>query len=264
MNTLSKSTFLVNGATASHNRILPKPNEDRIYIDQEKGLFILLDGITRVHDEYFDTPYQSAACEINEIFVRGVCDFMNHYAGNDGDIESLLREAVRFGNDRIVPYRSQKALEDWEFYPGTLGIIAYIYNNQLHYICAGDCIGVLLRKNTRICFGEQSTVAACDLHNPSKQERYGIYCNHPENAWSYTIFNGDDMVADHCEYAYIDLQKDDIILMASDGIRNYVKFEKPSVLRELSVETMLDASEIYDIPPFASYADDKAIIKIQL
>ena len=47
-----------------------------------------------------------------------------------------------------------------------------------------------------------------------------------------------------------------------DSIRSYVRFEKPNVLKELSVEAMLDASEIYDVSPFAPYADDKAIIKI--
>lgn len=262
MHTVNKSTIFSSSATASHNRTLPKPNEDRIFIDQSQGLFILLDGITRVHDEYFDAPYKSAACEINEIFIHGICDYFDQYADAEQDIESLLREAVRYGNSQIAHYRSQKALEDWGFYPGTVGIVAYIHNNQLHYIYAGDCIGILLRNNAKICFGEQYAVAACDFLNPSKQERYSKYCNHPENTWSYTIFNGDDIVADWCEYAYIDLHKEDVILLASDGIRSYVRFEKPNVLKELSVEAMLDASEIYDVSPFAPYADDKAIIKI--
>lgn len=264
MNTLNKSACLVSSITKSHTRDLPKPNEDYVYYDTDRKIFILLDGITRVHEEYDQKPNHSAACDVNEIFVGALCSYFDRYIDCQDDIESLLREAVRYANLEIAQYRAQKSLAEWGFYPGTLGIIAYIKENRLHYICAGDCIGVLLRENARICFGEQYTVTASDMYNPSKQARYATYCNHPENALSYTIFNGDDNVADLCEYAYIDLQENDVILLASDGMRSYVRFEKPLVLKALSVETMMGLSAEYDKPPFASYADDKAIIKIQI
>lgn len=246
-----------------NTRNLPKPNEDLVIADTTNGIVILLDGITRVHAEYDQKPYTSAACDVNEIFAATVYAFMTKHKDWQ-DKQFLLKEAARLGNLEIVKYREKKSLEEWQFYPATVGIIAILEGNTLHYACVGDCIGVVLRNNAKILFGKQFSMRALDLLTPSKQERYSVYCNHPENPLSYSVFNGDDAVIENMELCSLDLKQNDIVLLASDGIGTYVECEKNATLAKQSPAEMISASAPYDLPPYASYADDKAIVKIHI
>ena len=69
MKTLEKIRYKTEHATASHQRKLAKPNEDRLIVDEERGIFIVLDGVTRVHKEYEQTPFKSAAGDVGDIFI---------------------------------------------------------------------------------------------------------------------------------------------------------------------------------------------------
>lgn len=247
-------------AWRTHARDIPKPWEDYMICDPENQIFVVLDGITRIHQEYFDCPDHSAACEVNAVFASAVMEYL---AANreEASTERLLREAVRQGNRKIAVYREKKSLDEWGFYPGTLGIIAVVRGNRLHYLCNGDCIGLILRGNSKICFGEQLSLAALENMKVSKADRYRIYCNHPENELSYTIFNGDECVPETCEYAWIDLYPGDSVVLASDGIKNYMKYESVEVILNSSAEELIARSVKYDVPPFATYSDDKSVMK---
>ena len=261
MNTCEQLVCRIDNASVPHQRNLPKPNEDVFVVDEERGVFIVLDGITRVHSEYEANPYQSAACDVNRIFLKAVCSELHDRAGG-ADMETILREAVMKGNRDIREYRSKMNESEWGFYPGTLGIISILEDNRFHYLCAGDCLGVLIRGNAKIFFGEQSSIGAVDIQKVTKEERYRIYCNHPENRHTYTIFNGDDCVPENAEYAFLDLYEGDTVFLVSDGLRDCIKYEKSELLKQLSAEDLLAVSERYDREPFASYGDDKTVVKL--
>lgn len=247
-------------AARQNNRDMPKPNEDYLICDTENRIFIVLDGITRVHKEYFDHPWQSAAAEVSRLFAENVHAYLK--ANRDHpDPEALMREAVRTANDLIRDFRSSKSQAEWGFYPGTLGIIAMIRDNRLHYLCNGDCIGMILRRGSKICFGEQLCLYALEIMKVSKDDRYQIYCNHPENPLFYSIFNGDPHVPEYCEYSFIDLCPDDMVFLASDGVKNYLKYERTDVLRTASAEELLELSVRFDSPPFGTYSDDKSLMR---
>ena len=258
---LEKLRYKAEYATAPHSRDIKKPNEDRLLIDEERGIFILLDGITRVHSEYEHAPYSSAAGEVGDIFIKEVyarlCENIN-----EPDIEQLMRSAVNAGNERIREYRKIKSLEEWGFYPATLGIIAIIRNNTLHYLSVGDSLCVLIRGSSKIVFGREFVLEAVDMLGVSKAERYEKYCNHPKNELSYTIFNGDYDVMNGVEYSFIDLHKGDLLLIGSDGIGSQLKYEKIGNLIMHSPDEIISLSDRYDRPPFAEYADDKTLIKL--
>lgn len=254
--------YTVQHSSCPHKREFEKPNEDFIFTDKDNGIFVLLDGITRVHCEYEKNPYESAASTINKLFFDKLYSFLIENI-TASDKKKLLLDAITIANKEILPYREQKTLAEWEFYPATLGIIAVLDGNTLHYACAGDCIGVIIRNNSKIVFGRQLSLEALSKMNISKKERYSQYCNHPENDLSYGVFNGDDVMSQIVEYSYIDVHSKDVLILASDGLADFVKYEKSDKLTLLSTEEMLVESEKYDIPPYASYADDKAIIKIE-
>ena len=261
MKTLEKIRYKTEHATVPHQRKLTKPNEDRLVVDEERGIFIVLDGVTRVHKEYEQTPYKSAAGKVGDIFIDEAYSYICEHISDDNP-EEIMREAVRLANSKIKEYRASKSRADWEFYPSTLGIISILRDNILHYLCIGDCIGVLIRKNSRMLFGREFVLEAVDLHNVSKKNRYDIYCNHPENHLSYTVYNGDDVVMDGLEYSFIDIHEGDVVFLASDGIGAYLKYEKLSMLKNQTPSEIIEASGKYDALPYAEYADDKTLIKL--
>ena len=261
MKILEKTIYKIDYATRPHGRELAKPNEDRLLIDEERGVFIVLDGVTRVHSEYDALPYESAARDVGDIFMDSVYEHICQHI-SDSDPREILEGAVIRANSRIKAYREKRSLEEWGFYPSTLGIISILRENRLYYLCVGDCLGVLIRGSSRMLFGREFALEAVDLHGVSKKDRYEIYCNHPENHLSYTVFNGDDVVMQGVEYSFIDLCRGDILFLASDGIGDYLKFEKTSDLKTQTAEEIIALSGEYDAPPYAEYADDKTVIKI--
>lgn len=261
MKLLERLRFKAEYTSVCHKRNITKPNEDRVLVDEERGIFILLDGVTRAHPEYESTPYESAAGDLGDIFI----DLAYKYIVNnisDPEPENILRGAIKIANEKIREYRKRKSEEEWSYYPSTLGFVSIIRDGVLHYIATGDCLGVLIRRSVKILLGREWTLEAVDKLCVTKAERYSKYCNHPENRLSYTVFNGDDEVMDGIEYSFIDLHSGDTLLIASDGIGDYIKFEKSMDLILQTPEQMIANSEVYDRPPFAEYADDKTIIKL--
>ncbi len=258
----NKIKYFATSGLKSNNRDFNKPNEDYVLYNVENGIYILLDGITRVHSEYSDG--NNFAFEVDKLFATTVYEYLLQRIKNidDSEVASLLRSAVVEGNSAVAEYRNKKTLPEWVYYPATLGLIVLIHNKQLHYICAGDCLGTIIRGSSKLYFGEQQTIKAIELNNISKDIRYSTYCNHPDSPFPYAIFNGDDSLIDAMEQSFIDLHSGDVIILATDGLGNYVKFEKSEVLCSISPEEMIEYSVVYDKPPYAKYSDDKAIIKI--
>ena len=261
MKILEKQGCLVDFASAPHERKLDKPNEDRLLIDKENGIYIILDGVTRPHAEYEATPFESGALDVGEIFLGEIYGYIKAHI-SDPEPKEILKTAVRLGNGKIKEYRERRSLSEWEFYPSTLGIISILRDGVLHYLCVGDCLGLLIRQSAKILFGKQLSLEAVDLHNVTKKQRYDIYCNHPENHLSYTVFNGDEVVMDALDYSFIDIHEGDTIFLASDGLASYLKYEKAKDLLSQGAKEIISLSGKYDLPPYAEYADDKTLIKL--
>ena len=249
--------------TAPNRRGLQKPNEDRLICDPTNGIFIVLDGVTRVHDEYIQKPYESAAADVAQLFLAEVYAALLEGLSTP-DPEQLLRSAIRRANEKLLPYRAQKTEAEWGFFPSATGLICLLRDHTLYYAAAGDCIGVLLRGSGKQLFGCQWQLEAVDKLQPTKQQRYSRYCNHPDASLSYTVFNGDSSVADTLTYSFMDLRRGDVLLLASDGLASYLKYEPLPKLRSQTPAEMLADSAVYDQPPFGSYAADKTVIKIEI
>lgn len=262
MKLLEKLRIELEYATEPHKRAgLKKPNEDRLYFDTENQIFILLDGVTRVHSEYDRRPYESASGDIGDIFIRAASRYVREHM-DAAEPEELLLGAIREANSAILDYRSCRSAKDWAFYPSTLGFIGFIEDNTLYYVGAGDCMAMLIRRGAKMIFATEWSLEAVDLKRVSKQERYDIYCNHPESKHSYTVFNGDGCVTEGLCCSFIDLCPGDTLIIASDGIANYLKYEKSALLLGQTPEEMISLSGEYDAPPYAEYADDKTLLKI--
>ncbi len=263
MKLLDKMKVKAQGISVPHGRDIPKPNEDKLLIDEERGIFIVLDGVTRPHEEYIMRPGESSALDLGNLFLDEAYGYILNNIENS-DVEAILRGAVKAGNRRLRDYDVKSYTNDWTFYPSTLGIISILRDGVLHYVSAGDCIAVLIRRNAKMLFGREWTLEAVDKLNVTKQERYASYCNHPGNHLSYTVFNGGDEVMSGLGYSFIDIHEGDVLFIASDGIGDYIKYEKIGDLISQSPDEIIARSGKYDIPPYATYADDKTLIKLML
>ena len=261
MKVLEKAKLVVDSVSVPHGREIEKPNEDKLLVDKENGIFIVLDGVTRVHAEYEATPFESAALDVSEIFLRHAYEYIKAHIC-DPDPKEILESAVMCGNLEVRKYREKKSLQEWEYYPSTVGIMAILRDGTLHYLCVGDCLGVLLRGSAKILFGRQFALEAVDLTHVSKKYRYDNLCNHPKNHLSYTVYNGDEEVMNGLDYSFIDLHEGDVVFLASDGIGNYLRYEKNADLIKQSADEIIALSGKYDIPPYAEYEDDKTLIKL--
>lgn len=261
MKTIKNLNYCVDLASKIHNRKLKKPNEDYCISDMENGIFIVVDGVTRVHAEYDEHPFESASLEVAKLFSTKAHEFLKANLNSENP-EELLRAGVAHANSFIKSIRAQKTVEEWGFYPSALGIVSILRDNVLYYVCAGDCMGVLLRGSSKITFGKQLTLEAVDLHKVSKQKRYSVYCNNFENDLGYTVFNGDEGVEKHVEFGFINILPSDVLLLASDGMQYFIKYEKNETLRAVSASEMIELSNKYDRLPYSEYADDKTVIKL--
>jgi serine/threonine protein phosphatase PrpC len=183
---------------------------------------------------------------------------------NETDIQGYIWNAVTESNNKAAEFNSGKSVKKLSFYPGTVGIAAVIRNGILYYAYIGDCIGILFRDVQRIKFSEQQTEHVNYLKHVSKNELYETICNNPENRFGYGIINGDKRSAHFIKVSHLALEKDDIIFLASDGLSKYLLFEKADNILSSSMENILNSSEVYDIPPYAKYSDDKTFIKISV
>ena len=260
---MDQMKFSVETISCINEREIQKPNEDVIIADADRGIFILLDGVTRPHEEYRTCPGTSAARDASEIFAREAYAYLKEHA-HTADKECLLRDAAAYANKHLLSLRSEKSLDEWGFYPATLGVIVLIADGVLHYLTAGDCMGVLLRGSSRILFGKEFSLEGVDLLRPSKAERYEKYCNQHPDFLAYTVFNGDENVPATAEYSFLRLEKGDTFLFVTDGVGEMAKLEKQTVLKTADLEDLLVLSAKYDTEPFGKYADDKSIIRIRV
>ena len=256
--------YRVSKATKQNNRPFGKPNEDLICADRSHGLFLVLDGITRVHDEY-DNTQRSAANEVNRIFSFSVLERAAELSSvsSPDQAEALLRDMALQANKLLFYYRQGRPLSVWQFYPGTVGILAAIWRDQLICVWAGDCLGLLLRGDEKHVIADQQTERAFAL-GYSKKQLYAEVCNHPNHPDAYGIFNGDQAVAQLLGASRTPLQKGDTVLLSTDGLGAYLLEEPARQLAASTPDQMLEASAPFDCPPRAAYADDKAILRLDI
>ena len=69
---------------------------------------------------------------------------------------------------------------------------------------------------------------------------------------------------DFLRIASISLEQGDRVIISSDGLDKYLMFTHADQLRIQSVDEMILHSACYDEAPYATYADDKSIIVIDV
>jgi serine/threonine protein phosphatase PrpC len=237
-----------------------KPNEDYVVVDSENEIFIVLDGVSRdrIEGQY---PHPSPALDVTRIFAEkahaSIIATRNLY-----DPKTSLIRAAEQGNKGIRDYNSR---QEWDFLPGTVGIVCMIVDNRLHYVYVGDCLGYVIRQGTRKQFTYPQTRPIKEhVSEFSADEIRNVICNNKEHPYGYGVFTGDERVLDFLEYGQEALYKGDIIILATDGMNNLFNSAGLHFDLPLSAKELIRRAEDIERTEALPKADDKAVIVIEV
>ena len=247
-------------ATQKNTRGLGKPNEDFYLVEESLPFFLVLDGVSRPSEEYPVTEEESIVCRLNRLLGKEILRTLK--ASPEKPPRERLTEALKAGNRALPTLWEGKTKEEWGFYPAAVGIAALVENRRFCFAYAGDCMGVLLRENCAIYFGEQKSVRYAELKIPSRIPRYESLCNRPRDPFAHGAFNGEEALGEMIRYGSFPLEEKDVILLSTDGAGRFLQWASPERLASLTPREILKESEALDEAPFAKYGDDKTILRL--
>ncbi len=228
-----------------------KPNEDAYLCDDDRGIYILMDGVSRdkINGIY---PNPSPSFEVSKIFIQAAYKYFIEHCDTECP-EKLLYNMFNNGNKLIKDYNNKQRWEN-NFYPGTVGVITIIKEDIMYYAYIGDCGGSVINKQKQTFTRCQTELITKNKGQFSSIEIRNIICNNKEHPYSYGVLNGDIRALDFVEYGYIKLLPEDKVFLYSDGFVD--------VMNDLSAEVLYTIS-LKDAIKYSKGLDDKTLIIIE-
>ena len=200
-------------------------NEDSILVDQERGIFLLADGMGG----------HNAGEVASKIAVDTVYDFLKDIICNtedDGEILHAIETAVMKAHEAV----KEKAVSDINFRGMGTTFVVLVIKNEKSYLChAGDSRAYLMRDNL-----EQLTKDHT-VGDSWVEKGYMAREQVPPQQWhmlTQAVGTGNDLVPDKKTGL---LKPGDILLLCSDGLTD--------MLEDMEIEAILkkDNNEINEI-----------------
>ena len=240
--------------TIKNSKTFIKPNEDYYINDNYNNIYVLTDGVSRDKENGL-YPVNSPSQKVSVIFSNYVHNFLLKNIQKYDDKENLLYETMVKGNEEISKFNINYL---GDFLPGTVGIIAIIYNNIFYYSYIGDCFGLAIANTKKHLFTKcQTELVHKHIKEFSAFEIRNIICNNINHPYSYGVFNGDIRAKDFIITGKLSLDNIKTILLYSDGFENFIKTKTIKELISLNVEELnFNTNYFCD--------DDKTIIKIAI
>ena len=185
-------------------------NEDSILIDQEKGIFLLADGMGG----------HNAGEVASKIAVDTVHDSLKDIIGNTEDNEKILHTldaAIIKAHEAI----KEKADSDTQLRGMGTTLVVLVIKNEKAYVChAGDSRAYLLRDNLERLTKDHTVGDLCVEKGYMTREQV------PPQQWhslTQAVGVGDEPVPDK---KTVELKHGDILLLCSDGLTDMLTDEE--------------------------------------
>lgn len=259
----------IDAYTAKNTMYEKKRNEDYHIVDREKGIFLILDGVSRdASNGVYETP--DLVPDVVSALGNYIYQYLSDALNNSGriDVGALLREAVSLGNAHIANMTYQYA-----FKPGAVGIVCVLHQQCFYYVFIGDCTGLVIHEDKTFTeFTESQTTklhdymkqyAETDGKRLSKDEIRNEICNNPASPLGYGVLDGNPRALDFVKASSICLSARDVIVLCTDGIEQYIRSEYVARKKDLkSAEEIIKASNAIDAQ-IQKRHDDKTLIIIR-
>jgi len=233
-----------------------KPNEDFCICDNENGIYIVLDGVSRdnIDGKY---PNPSPAVQVTEIFAKSahkfISDALKHNVEN---YIALIKDSMLFGNKCIADFNSMGI---YSFAPGTVGIVMIVRDTVAYYGFIGDCTCKVVRSDSSTIFTRRQTE---NVHKYKSlytaDEIRNHICNNIDHPAGYGVLNGASGASDFIELGQFTILEGEKIMLYTDGFEEVIDSRSPNQLYELS---LLEAKEL-SMPTGDEYIDDRTLLII--
>jgi len=203
-------------------------NEDYYFADGENNLFIVADGMGGHNageiaskiavdnfSSYFLKNLKKIASYNSKIIKKNNNQYPNNLLSKD-DIQKLLINSAIFANKKIYTM-GIKNIEMSGM--GTTFTSVYIFNNKAYVLHIGDSRLYIYRKNEFNLITEDHTLVY-QLYK-SGAISYEDTFNHPQRNYLTSILGENEIST--MQYLDLELLKDDILLLCSDGLNSMVK-----------------------------------------
>lgn len=239
--------------TLKNTKQQDKPNEDLVFCDLDRNIFILLDGVSRdtINGEY---PFPSPAAEVAEILKANIYQKLSVTLGNvrDGIVTAMMK-----ANAKVKEYNREHMLD---FAAGAVGIVGLIEDQRFYYGYIGDCYG-------RVITGDKAEIfTTCQTQEIARHKRkYSAYeirhiiCNNIKHPCGYGVLNGDERAYDFIQSGVIDCANIDQIILSSDGMEEYLSGTSIGEISESSAQELIIKAMRYN----NAGQDDRSVIKIE-
>ena len=244
------------GALRPNRLPYPKPLEDYLYLDNANQIYLILDGVSRDRQAGV-YPHPSPAAAVSRLFAEAAAQTL--CAARQTHPPSVaLRQAALAGNRRVKAYNDPQT---WDFLPGTVGIVAFVMEDTFHYCYVGDCSGRLVASGqVRVFTRSQTQLVRAHHREFSADEIRHCICNHSAHPYGYGVFTGEDEAMDFLEFGQEPLQAGDVILLATDGLDEFLNSEDLATA-SLSAQALVNRAVAHERANDLK-SDDKAMIVI--
>lgn len=248
--------MVVTYKTIKNTKQTDKPNEDAVLCDKDKNIYILLDGVSR-DNENGKYPFPSPAVIAVNILIENIYAELKNTDMNNSDILDSIKHAIQIGNDKLKIFNENNKIS---FPAGAVGIVAVIQREKLYYGYIGDCYGRLIYANTVQIFTKcQTELISKHKKQFTTYEIREIICNNIDHPYSYGVLNGDKRAMNFVKRGEINLSEVEQIILASDGMENYLSICSLELLKEKSASDLVDEAVAIN----GNAQDDRTIIKIE-
>lgn len=245
------------GDTRRNTYYPDKPNEDFFWFNEAQGAALILDGVTRDRENGI-YPNPSPARIATEAFAQGACTEL--VIPSEKTPREQLLAAVEAGNTAVAC--TNKGFSS-DFLPGTVGVLALVRNNMLHYAYVGDSNGIVLSRNGSTAFTTPQTKA---VHNHQKEftahEIRTHICNNAKHPCGYGVWTGESGAMDFLCIGTAFLELGDRVLLCTDGINAFLSAIGLESLYTMDSRTILKEAMAFRESEVGM--DDRTVIIIDL
>lgn len=248
--------FSIVGDTRRNTHYADKPNEDLFWFEPKLGAAMVLDGVTRDREDG-RYPNPSPARSACEAFAGAASAELSKKSAGAAPSERLLL-AVQAGNAAVA---HANARFPSAFLPGTVGVLALVHGNALHYAYVGDCNGLLISGGKVSCFTMPQTA---EVHR--RKHEFTTYeirtqiCNNAAHPCGYGVWNGQAEAADFLRCGIVPLAAGDRVLLCTDGLEPFLASVPAEELATLSSERLLTCAMAFQ--KAEGWMDDRTAVLI--
>lgn len=240
---------------SSKNAHSDRPNEDYMLADQQNGIFIICDGISRTCFENENYPDPSPAAMAARLVASNIHEQLcKTTPGAHGDWKSRLRSAIERANRKLAEFNLQ-SFSSFDLgandRAGTSCLVAIFENGNICIAAIGNCSALVQSSNRidRFCgFQNHKLLATYPLPHENQQlEKIRGHRNKKGDAYGYGELTGESAALDFIEFTAFAVDNTSTIYLYSSGAQNFFERGIPNqasfTLEELDQRIAKDANE---------------------